>query len=276
MRTGLIQYNLNERGRALTGKPRQFNVAKVAAFINGARTQERIKKRDMFGYYGHWPRLKFGMMPPEGGIYQGKLVKLEPAIATVHLKAFPDGTIEHEEEFLDTDAGRTAQKMFESKKGGFSSALSEVEGRFFGFDYVNEPNFDDNRGYVLDAATEDDAGAILDDAVIADYNQNLHGMLAMLDSAQASLGTAQADHARALEIIARLETENEQYLAMLASGRVALDSAASLPVCVGKHILDSIRADAAEFKHAVLPGIVMPEQPDERVVTGLVNRLLRR
>jgi hypothetical protein len=276
MRTGVIQYNLNDRGRELTGKPRQFNVGKVAAFINGARTQERIKKRDMFGYYGHWPRVKFGMMPPEGGIYQGKLVKLEPAISTVHLKACPDGTIEHEEEFLETDAGRTAQKMFESKKGGFSSALSEVEGRFFGFDYVNEPNFDDNRGYVLDAASVDDGGAILDDAVIADYNQNLHGMLALLDSAQASLGDVRADHERALTVIARLEEENEQYLAMLAGRQVALDSAASLPMIVSKDTLNSMRAGAAEFKRAILPGIVMPDQPEGRSVDNLVNRLLRR
>jgi hypothetical protein len=276
MRTGVIQYNLNDRGRALTGKPRQFNIGRVAAFINGARTQERIQKRDMFGYYGHWPRVKFGMMPPEGGIYQGKLVKLEPAISTVHLKAFPDGTIEHEEEFLATDAGRTAQKMFESKKGGFSSALSEVEGCFFGFDYVNEPNFDDNRGYVLDAATDNDASVMLDDAVITDYNQNLHGMLALLDSAQASLGNAKADHARALAVISQLEADNEQYLAMLASGRVSLDSAASLPVSVSKYTLDAIRADAAEFKHAVLPSIVMSEQQDDRTVASLVNRILRR
>jgi len=275
MRTGVIQYNLNDRGRELTGKPRHFNIDKVAAFINGARTQERIQKRDMFGYYGHWPRVKFGMMPPEGGIYQGKLVKLEPAISTIHLKAFPDGTIEHEEEFLETDAGRTAQKMFESKKGGFSSALSEVEGRFFGFDYVNEPNFDDNRGYVLDAAT-DDGGAILDDAVIADYNQNLHGMLALLDSAQASLGDARSDHERALTVIARLEEENEQYLAMLAGRQVSLDSAGSLPMMVSKAGLNAMRENAAEFKRAILPSIVVPDQPEGRGVDNLVNRLLRR
>jgi hypothetical protein len=272
----VIQYNLNERGRELTGKPRHFNIDKVAAFINGARTQERIQKRDMFGYYGHWPRVKFGMMPPEGGIYQGKLVKLEPAIATVHLKAFPDGTIEHEEEFLATDAGRTAQKMFESKKGGFSSALSEVEGRFFGFDYVNEPNFDDNRGYVLDAANADDGGGILDDAVIADYNQNLHGMLALLDSAQASLGDARADHERALTVIARLEEENEQYLAMLAGRQATLDSAGSLPMMVSKAGVNAMRAGAAEFKRAILPGIVVPDQAEGRSVDNLVNRLLRR
>ncbi|WP_211441410.1 hypothetical protein [Collimonas humicola] len=276
MRTGVIQYNLNDRGRELTGKPRHFNIDKVAAFINGARTQERIQKRDMFGYYGHWPRVKFGMMPPEGGIYQGKLVKLEPAISTIHLKAYPDGTIEHEEEFLATDAGRTAQKMFESKKGGFSSALSEVEGRFFGFDYVNEPNFDDNRGYVLDAASADDGGVVLDDAVIADYNQNLHGMLALLDSAQASLGDARADHERALTVIARLEEENEQYLAMLASRQVSLDSAGALPMVVSKSTLNSMRAGAAEFKRAILPGIVVPDQPESRCVDNLVNRLLRR
>ncbi len=52
--------------------------------------------------------------------------------------------------------------MFEIKKGGFSSALSEVERRFFGFDYVYEPNSDDNHGYVLNAATENDAGKILE------------------------------------------------------------------------------------------------------------------
>lgn len=36
----------------------------------------------MRGYFGQWPRIKFGMMPAEGGLIDGKSIAVEPALLT--------------------------------------------------------------------------------------------------------------------------------------------------------------------------------------------------
>ena len=215
-RTGIITYNVNTRGRKHLGKDRVFDTAGLAKLVNSPAVQERVKHGDMLGYYGHWPRVKFGMNPQEGGIVGGKVVSIEPAVRTVHLKAMPDGTIEHEEEFLDTESGKLALRMFNSKAGGFSSAIEarpagnmHVANGFFGFDYVFEPNYSTNRGYsaMLDSCTEDEL-AMFDD--VRAYQGMLEGTNLILDRIQADYDSLLASHARLLE-------ENEVLTGMLAS-----------------------------------------------------------
>jgi hypothetical protein len=65
METKIITYNLKDRGRQYRGKERNFNIRSIVSAINGPACQERVKNRDMLGYYGHWPRIKFGMNPAE-------------------------------------------------------------------------------------------------------------------------------------------------------------------------------------------------------------------
>lgn len=174
IRTGIIKYNLNDRKRTHTGKPRQFDIPKLVSLINSDEIQERVKNGDITGYYGHWPRIKFGMNPREGGVVDGKVVNLEPCHKTIYLKAYDDGTIEHEEEFLDNDPGMKAEKLLEGKMGGFSSAISLVNGmyQFFGFDFVHAPNYSGNRPYALDDADAEESNPfgvlILDDIEDAD------------------------------------------------------------------------------------------------------------
>lgn len=173
MRTGTIKFNVTDRGRRFRGQDRNFDTAALAALINGGDVQERVRSRDLRGYFGHWPRSMFGMEPPEGGIHEGKQVVLEPALLTTRLKASAEGTIEHQAEFLDTAPGRSARRLFTSKAGGFSSviAVREQRGRdvpigFYGFDYVTEPNYTNNRGYALDAVGGlGSARVTMDDAV---------------------------------------------------------------------------------------------------------------
>ena len=174
IKTGRIKYNVNNRGRAFRGKDRHFDTTALAKLVNGGACQERVAKGDMLGYYGHWPRVKFGMEPIEGGIVGGKAVAIEPAIRTTFLKAYDDGTIEHESEFLETEPGKAAARLFLSKAGGFSSAIDapkrgnvNVPSAFYGFDYVLEPNYTTNRGYMLDSVNGED-GLILDQ--VAEYN----------------------------------------------------------------------------------------------------------
>lgn len=218
MKTGIIKFNVTDRGRAHRGQPRNFDTVALAGIINGPEVQERVSKRDMHGYFGHWPRRMFGMEPGEGGVFDGKQVTIEPAIVTTTLRAMPDGTIEHESEFLDTAPGRTAKRMFGSRAGGWSSAISvrEYAGKdvplgFHGFDYVTEPNFSTNRGYALDGVGgELDRSAILDEAL-----REGAVTVKLLDGLYSAL---QGDYERALETIARLQMESQELVAMIARG----------------------------------------------------------
>ena len=90
METKIISYNLKDRGRRYRGKDRNFDIAAIVKAINSPACQERVRKRDMLGYYGHWPRQKFGIYPAEGGIEGGKPAVVEPALVTTLLRAYPD------------------------------------------------------------------------------------------------------------------------------------------------------------------------------------------
>jgi hypothetical protein len=227
MKTGTITFNVTQRGREHRGQPRNFDTAALAAVVNGPEVQERVGKRDMLGYFGHWPRRVFGMEPGEGGMFDGRQISLEPAIVTTLLKARPDGTIEHEAEFLDTAPGRTAKRMFSSRTGGWSSAISvrEYAGRdvpigFHGFDYVTEPNFSTNRGYALDGVLGDaeTPAALMDGAM-----RESQATIKVLDGLYSAL---QGDYERMLEAFARVQAENAELVDLIARGGSDLERAA--------------------------------------------------
>ncbi len=157
MLTPIIRYNLKDRMRRFNGSVRNFDIPRIVANINSQAMQERVKLGDLHGYYGHWPRTQFGAEPKEGGVVDGKIVNLEPCFRTVHLKAYEDGTIEHQAEFFDNDPGRKAYAQSQEKSGGFSSVILGRDQSFHGFDYVLFPNYSGNRPYsmVLDSANED-------------------------------------------------------------------------------------------------------------------------
>lgn len=251
METPLIKYNLRDRGRKFTGKERSFNIRAICDEINGPACQERVKLRDLVGFYGHWPRRIWGLNAAEGGIAAGKAQKVEPAIVTTHLRAYDDGTIEHKIEFLDTEAGQLAARLYNGKTGGFSSAIDEIKNRFYGFDYVLSPNYSGNRGY--DLTMDDTSSMTLDDMLSASYNEQVSGMLALFDSATA----ANESMAQTME---HLRTENEQLLSMLAKAKpgaeLTLDGTAGFSVSIDA--LDRINRDSAFFKKSPLPRIIEP------------------
>lgn len=179
----VITYNLKERGRSARGSERNYNIKELVKSINGAATQERVKTRGMLGYLGHWPRIRFGIEPPEGGLYGGKAHAVEPALVTTLLRAYEDGTVEHKTEFLDNENGRIASRMFENRVGGFSSAINGVE--LVGFDWVNDPNYSTNRGYSLDSTTDDGISYL--DAVMAENNERLECQAELLDAMEKQL-----------------------------------------------------------------------------------------
>lgn len=207
METPLIKYNLQDRGRQHTGIERNFDIPKIVAAINSAECQERVKNRDMIGFYGHWPRIKFGLSPAEGGLDKGRAVIVEPAIVTTYLRAYPDGTVEHREEFLPTQSGELSLKLWQAKTGGFSSAIDTLKPKFHGNDYVNAANFTKNRGYALDSAFCADGlcslGMTLDDIEHNIYEEQVAGMMQLLDSANLL-------HTNALQSIEQLEEQLEE------------------------------------------------------------------
>lgn len=255
METKIIRYNLKDRGRQHRGADRHFDIPKIVRAINSPACQERVRKRDMLGYYGHWPRQKFGLDPSEGGLATGKAIALTPALVTTYLKALPDGTIEHKAEFLDTDAGKLAAQLYNNHVGGFSSAIDQARPTFYGFDYVLEPNYSTNRGWTLDGVAFDSVGDMTEEDVgRAANNDALHDAITLLDSVSVVRD-------RLAEVNDRLERENEQLLSLLAahgiSRETALDSVeaqAVYPAAVDTWSrADRLRADAETFDSATLP-----------------------
>lgn len=169
--TAVIKYNLSERKRSLTGQNRQFDVRKVANFINSTKFQESVKHRDVYGYFGHWVRQKFGLKPSEVVLDKGQLIALEPAIVTTKISASNNGDIEHVVKFLDTPTGKIAKSMYDSQTGGFSSVIDPATGEFYGFDFVNSPNYSTNRGYAM--AFDDASDATVFDDIIASLDSSM-------------------------------------------------------------------------------------------------------
>jgi len=258
LRTGVIRFNLAERGRSARGVERNFDTAAAARLINSPAVQERVKHGDMLGYFGHWPRVKFGLNAAEGGVVDGKHVSVEPALRTVSIKAYPDGTVEHEEEFLDTASGKIAARLYASKAGGFSSAIrapvvgsKAIPNEFHGFDYVLEPNYTTNRGY--DVALDGVDGETFD--AVAEQQAILDQCSMMLDSMQTAYDQMAAT-------LARVTEENAYYLSRLAregKGADVLDGIMDMTVNPTTSHLD--RAD--DFLTAPLVPLQKPRVPKQ-------------
>lgn len=178
-RSGIITYNIADRGRKHNGVDRSdMDIQSAIARINSDDVQELVNSGDLFGYYGHETRARFGMTPPDSWVApDGKTIRIEPAIRTISLSADNDGNISHEEEFLDTDHGKYSANLYKNKAGGFSSAimrsgtpnqkgLRDIKG-FYGFDYVRTPNYDTNRGTAMFDALflEDEDGELVFDSL---------------------------------------------------------------------------------------------------------------
>lgn len=284
MLTDLITFNVRERGRTARGKDRNFDTVALAKLINSASVQEKVKHGDMVGYYGHWPRLKFGMDPSEGGIVDGKVVHIDPAIRTVELNAKPDGTISHRTEFLNTPGGVVAKALYLSKAGGFSSAIvtapntnPAVPTAFEGFDYVKEPNFTFNRGHKLslDSVNEDESEELIVmlDNVVGDYTHGSVVLAQLFDSVHAQLQ-------QALAALEKSTQDNESLIAMIAKGgAVSLDSInlEDARIAPDRH---SLPEDWDRFTS--MPLVALQKLPTEKTasdptgpLSGLVNRLIR-
>jgi hypothetical protein len=272
METEVIKFSLNKRGRKLTGKARNYNAAAIANTINSARIQEQVKAGDMVGFYGHWPRVKFGLRPQTGGLVDGKIVAVEPALVTTFLRAAKDGTIEHRARFLDNEPGQMARRLHQNKTGGFSAVIDSITHDIYGLDYVYDPNFIENRGWSVamdSAGGVEDIHALMDDAAVHDYRHHIHGALVLLDSVSNA-------HAVLLEKYGHVLAENEELTLLLASRRpvepVAMDSATGFRSRVPSRSdgTQQFAASLEEFRSAhLLPRVVDPDA--ERMAEEIEN-----
>jgi hypothetical protein len=265
-----IRYNLRDRGRQHTGQPRDYDIPAIVRAINCDSTQERVGLRGMVGYYGHWPRLAFGITGAEGGLDSGKAVHIEPAVCTAHLRAFDDGTIEHRTEFLDTATGAIAARLHASRIGGFSSAIDPRGPAFHGFDYVNDPNYSANRPYALDSATWGEQS--LEDIIAAEQAEQQRALLRLLEIKEAN-EQVMLDAARRLEIevddltarIEKLQRERDAGLLLVDSARVATAE---------------MERDIAAFRAAKLPPLKDPltrgrAMPPDPLISTIEQHFLR-
>lgn len=279
METPLIRYNLKDRGRQHTGQPRNFDIKAICDVINSPAVQEIVASRGMTGYYGHAPRIRYGMTPVEGGFENGKYKEVQPAIVTTFLRADYNGNVEHRAEFLDTDAGVLAAKLWAGKVGGFSSAIDQGKPDFYGFDYVVQPNFLSNsfRGVAMD-----DIGggeSLTYDAVYVAERAEAESaafIAEMLDSVGAERAAANA-------VIERLQLENESLLSAIVARDMNPDAVLDgmgfqRPIACNSKA-ERMLADRKVFMDsATLPGYQVGEQQsvaDAVAASEMYQRLLR-
>ena len=156
-KTRTITYNLADRGRAHNGVDRSdLDIRSAVNRINAPDVQELVSSGDLYGYYGHELRARFGMNPPDVWVnpQTGENIRIEPALRTIELSADNDGNVTTRHEFLDTDSGKYSERLYANKVGGFSSTVMRKRGAgglydvigFYGYDFVRQPNYDTNRG----------------------------------------------------------------------------------------------------------------------------------
>lgn len=249
----LIKFNVKERGRKFLGQERNFDIKKLCDSINGPACQERVRTRGMLGYYGHAPRVLAGMDTVEGAVIKGKYTELEPAVLTTYVKMYPNGDFEHQSEFLDTDSGKRAAAMYADKVGGFSTAIKAGSYELSGIDWVFNPNFNDNRPYILDSVD----GLILDDIVGAMAHENAQFYDALLAKKQQYI-----EH---LELsLNACQADNERLIDALATGKNAIldDTGFVLPMHIKRDKAERMKQDTKAFLDSTL---VFPTQNDDDV-----------
>gem|GEM_PF-463018 len=145
---------------------RNYLLSAVKSMFENAETQEGLKLGELYGYYGHGRRQLAGLDVPETAVVmvEGRPVLIDnvPGCRTVHLSIDDEGIITHTQEIFDNEPGRIIAGLLESRAGGWSWATSGKDGtvsiptRFFGMDYVKNPNFVslDHPAYMNESADE--------------------------------------------------------------------------------------------------------------------------
>lgn len=163
------KFNIFQEGRTYTGHHRKYMLESAISSCYDPKTREKIALREAVGFFGHGRREMAGKVK----IREVEAIKLPngatvitenvPACVTVGFEIDKEGNVTHRQEILDTAAGKAISALNRSRVGGFSWACGGADGgamgltrltSFEGFDYVIDPGFSANRGYVLESAGE--------------------------------------------------------------------------------------------------------------------------
>lgn len=285
LRTPIISFDLRNRGRKHTGKKRPYETvagaARVCAAANSPAVQERVKAGDMVGFLGHSPRIIAGTpYPPECAMKDGKMYYFEPAFRTVLLKGYPDGTIEHQVEFLDNPPGRVAYRDWSNRIGGFSFVIDDGDNAgVYGTDYVHEPNYVFNRGWAvsLDSAH---AGSPSFDSAAREYNELIALADRQLRQQQSQYDELLHSHARLMAQFDNVSVERDGLLDRLARADLERreEQRFKQPARVSLDRAGQFWADVATFDSATSLTRVQDSASDalQREVDADYQKLLRR
>lgn len=160
-------FNLFQEGRKYTGHHRNYILESAIKTCYAPETREGLKLREKLGYLGHGRReiaRKLALSEVETvKLPDGSTIITEniPSNVTVAFEVGKDGSVTHSQELLDTEPGKAVSALNSSRVGGFSWACGGADGgpmaatkitAFQGFDYVMNPGFSANRGYILENA----------------------------------------------------------------------------------------------------------------------------
>lgn len=169
-------FSLFNEGRKYTGHHRKYILENAKQICYSPATREKIALNEALGYFGHGRREiagKVRISEVEKIMENGKALIVEnvPSNVTVAFDVLDDGTVKHKQRILESAPGQIVAGLNKSKVGGFSWACAGSDGgrkgatvltSFEGFDYVMNPGFSSNRGYVLENATAEARDMILE------------------------------------------------------------------------------------------------------------------
>lgn len=241
-------FSLFDEGRKYTGHHRKYLVENAREVCYSKPVREKIRLREALGFYGHGRRVLAGRMNlgeveaitlPDG---TSAIVSNIPSNVTVAFDVQNDGTVTHTQEILNTETGKIVSGLHASKVGGFSWACPGEDGgrkgvtrltSFAGFDYVLNPGFAHNRGYVLESAggmqetiLESISAVLHDDALAQKYlngwTRDYEGQLGRLQEALFSMEAENAEYRAERENLEKSILENAKEKEQLIAEKEAL------------------------------------------------------
>jgi len=181
-------FNLFREGRKYTGHHRNYVLESARNVCFAPETRERIRLREAFGYFGHGRRQLAGKLNLSEmetvKLPGGQTVILEnvPSNVTTFFEIDEEGDVEHHQEIIENnESGKIVAGLNKSKIGGFSWAMGGNDGgahgktqtsAFYGFDYVLNPGFAENRGFLLENADGNTRDVILENICQTGVNED--------------------------------------------------------------------------------------------------------
>ena len=291
------RFNIFQEGRKYTGHHRNYVLENAKSVCLAPETVEGIKLREKLGYLGHGRRQMAGKVAigeverittPDG---KTLIVENVPSNVTVHFAIDDEGNVEHHQELLTENApGKIVSGLNKSKVGGFSWAMGGKDGgahgitkvtAFEGFDYVMNPGFSQNRGYILESADARDmileniVATGVDDKQAEEYlhswqasallaNEDLLERLAQAEIYES--GLIEAHEAAISEASEKLAAVTSDYdgaqttiksLQDAAEARkaVVLESAKKFPIVIPEDVAEAMISLATEEDFAAMIGL---------------------